>query len=43
MTFLSSLSQAASLPDLFALFPRRSALLLRLTEDGLRGEYWWPA
>jgi uncharacterized peroxidase-related enzyme len=38
MTFLPSLSQAASLPDLFALFPRRSAIILRLTEDILRGE-----
>lgn len=26
------------MPDLFTLFPRRSALLLRLTEDILRGE-----
>ena len=38
MTFLPSLSGAASLPDLFTLFPRRSAMLLRLTEDILRGE-----
>ncbi len=38
MTFLPSLSDKASLPDLFTLFPRRSALLLRLTEDILRSE-----
>lgn len=38
MTFLPSLSDRASLPDLFKLFPRRSAMLLRLTEDILRGE-----
>ena len=38
MTFLPSLSKTASLPDLFTLFPRRSALLLRLIEDVLHGE-----
>lgn len=38
MTFLPSLSDSASLPDLFTLFPRRSAILLRLTEDILRGD-----
>ena len=38
MTFLPSLSDTASLPDLFKIFPRRSTMLLRLTEDILRGE-----
>ncbi|MBQ0719391.1 MAG: peroxidase [Gammaproteobacteria bacterium] len=38
MTFLPSLPDTASLPDLFSLFPRRSAIILRLSEDILRGE-----
>ena len=38
MTFLPSLPDTASLPDLFTLFPRRSAIFLRLTEDILRGD-----
>lgn len=38
MTFLPSLPDTASLPDLFALFPRRSAMLLRLVEDILTAD-----
>ena len=38
MTFIPSLPKTASLPDLFKCFPRRSAILLRLTEDILQGE-----
>ncbi len=38
MTFLPSLSNTASLPDLFSLYPKRSAIILHLTEDVMRGD-----
>jgi len=38
MTFIPSLADKASLPDLLARFPRRSALLLRLVDDIMSGD-----
>jgi len=38
MTFIPSLADKASLPDLFALFPQRSAILLRLVNDIMSGD-----